>query len=385
MLASPQVRAKRSTGPAARGGVQMHSILTTRPAKSSSRAAMGLSGGDASRPSADEGLLPADQEGRVMSQFPKPIESRGSGPALSTGRAVLKVLALLAGHPDGARAADVAGSVLKVLTLLAEQPEGVRAGDVAESADTSTSTAYYLLAGLREEGFAVRDRATGRYRLPRARLPALGREAAPDRDDLEPAVDVLFLRTHKHCYLGRVDGGAIEIVAFRGRQGLPQIAGLGASRIADGLHAVAMGKVLLALLPDEARRRYLERGLRSFTDATITSPHALSAELDQVRERGVAVERDEFQPDVCCVAAPMHDVDGRFVATVGLSATTGAFDAERERLVAAVLDAAAMSKPLLETHALLRRQGLTADRPGSADLRGPDDCPVGRRQTPDAV
>jgi DNA-binding IclR family transcriptional regulator len=270
---------------------------------------------------------------------------------------VLKVLILLAGHPDGARAGDVAESLLKVVALLAGHPDGVRAGDVADTLGKSTSTAYYLLAGLCEEGFAVRDGAAERYRLQRDRVPAPAQAGGQDRDDLEPAIDVLFLHTRKDCYLGRIDGAAIDIVGFRGRQGRPKIAERG-SRITDGLHALAMGKVVLSLLPDEALRRYLQRGLRAFTDATITSPEALIDELDEVRERGVAIERDEFQPDVCCVAAPMHDAGGRLVATVGLAATTAAFAAERERLVGAVLDAATMSVPLQQTQEILRRAGL---------------------------
>lgn len=275
-------------------------------------------------------------------------------------RLVLNVLALMAEHPDGVRASDVAQSVLKVLTLLAERPDGVRAGDVAERVGKSPSTAYYLLASLCDEGFALRDDVSGLYRLRREGVapasPAGGRRS----DDLEPAVDVLFLRTRKDCYLGRVERDGIDVVAFRGRKGRPKIPGLG-SRIADGLHALAMGKVVLSLLPDDARQRYVQGGLRSFTDETIISPDALMRELDQIRKSGVAIERDEFHPDFCCVAAPMLDVRGRFVATVALSTTIGAFDAERERLVEAVRDAAAMSEPLQRAHQILRREGLTAE------------------------
>jgi DNA-binding IclR family transcriptional regulator len=272
---------------------------------------------------------------------------------------MLKVLALLAEHPDGVSASDVARSVLRVLTLLADHADGVHAGDVAETVGTSPSTAYYLLASLCEEGFAERDGDYGAYRLRRE-----GVAAAPPVDDrghgdLEPAVDALYVRTHTECYLGRPERGGIDILAVRGLWGLPKIPGLG-SRIEHGLHAHAMGKVVLSLLPDAERRRFVRRALPSFTDTTITSSGALMRELDEVRRRGVAIERGEFHPDFCCVAAPMHDVHGRFTAIVGLSTGTPAFYARRERLVEAVLDAAAMSNPLQKTHEILRREGLAA-------------------------
>lgn len=233
------------------------------------------------------------------------------GRGLSTARAVLKVLAFLREHPEGVRAADVAGVVGK-----------------------SVSTAYYLLTSLCEEGFAARDPSGGRYRL---RSPA-GPEPPPG-GELERAVEELFLRTHKRSYLGRIQRGALEIVAVRGRQGMPKMPGLG-SRVEDGAHALAMGKIVLALLPEQARRRYVSRGLRAFTPATIVDPEALMTELDEIRRRGVAVEREEFDADFCCVAAPVRDARGRFVATIGLSSTTHAFDAERAGFVEVVRDVA---------------------------------------------
>jgi hypothetical protein len=80
----------------------------------------------------------------------------------------------------------------------------------------------------------VRDGVSGRYRLQREGVPALAGVGDPGVDDLEPALDALFLRTRKDWYLGRVEPGAIQIVAFRGRQGRPKIPGL-SSRIADGV------------------------------------------------------------------------------------------------------------------------------------------------------
>jgi DNA-binding IclR family transcriptional regulator len=306
----------------------------------------------------DAQSLTVEQEGLLMSKLRHPVQPPGNRRAPSTARLMLKVLALLAEHPDGVRASDVARSVLRVVTLLADRADGVDAREVAETVGTSPSTAYYLLASLCEEGFVVRDRVYGGYRLRRgiaAAAPAVG-----DRrwDDIEPAIDALFLRTRKACYLGRAERGGIEILAVRGLSGLPTIPGLG-SRIPDErLHALAMGKVVLSLLPDAERRRYVQRGLRSFTDTTITSPHDLMDELDRVRGRGVAIERGEFHPDFCCVAAPMHDVHGRFMAVIGLSTSTPAFHAGRERLIEAVRDAAAMSNPLQRTQEILRREGL---------------------------
>jgi DNA-binding IclR family transcriptional regulator len=256
----------------------------------------------------------------------------------------------------GARAGrglSTARSVLQVLTLLAEHPDGVTAWDVAQRVGKSTSTAYYLLASLCEEGFAVRQ-GSGRYQLRHALGPPVeDAPAAAAAGRQEAALDELYVRTRKRVYLGHLRAGAIEMVAVRGRQGLPCMPGLGTRIERDAMHALAMGKVVLSLLGAEARERYARGPLPAYTAATITSPEALLAELDTVRDRGVAVEREEFSEDFCCVAAPMFDARGRFEATIGLSVTARGFDLERDALIAAVRDAGRSSNDLRKTDGIL--------------------------------
>ena len=60
-----------------------------------------------------------------------------------------------------------------------------------------------------------------------------------------------------------------------------------------------------------------------------------------MRAEGFAVDREEFDVDFCCVAAPILDERGRLAAILGLSASTRAFDAEQSQLAAAVRDLAA--------------------------------------------
>jgi DNA-binding IclR family transcriptional regulator len=227
-----------------------------------------------------------------------------------------------------------------VLALLVERPAGVRADEVAQALGKSVSTAYYLLTSLCEEGFAVHE-SKGVYRpaLGLEQLTGAAEQTSPLHDGLAGTVDELFLRTRKRSYLGVVRAGRIEIVAFHGRQGVPRMPGLG-SEIKDSAHALAMGKVVLSLLSAQGLARYIQRGLKAFTSHTITSPRALTDELQDVREAGYGVDREEFEPNFCCVAAPIFDERGQFVAALGLSTTANMFDSNRDALAAAVLDVA---------------------------------------------
>jgi DNA-binding IclR family transcriptional regulator len=238
------------------------------------------------------------------------------------------------------RSLSTARSVLRVLALLVERPGGVRADEVAVALGKSTSTAYYLLTSLCEEGFAVHE-SKGLYRPARGleELTAVAEESGQLGDGLSGTVDELFLRTRKRSYLGVVRAGRIEITTFRGRQGVPRIPGLG-NEIRDSAHALAMGKVVLALLDANGVSRYVARGLTSFTSQTITSPQELVAELERVKADGFAVDREEFDSNFCCIAAPIFDERGRFAAVLGLSVTANVFDAECEHLAEIVVDVA---------------------------------------------
>jgi DNA-binding IclR family transcriptional regulator len=262
------------------------------------------------------------------------------------------------------RSLSTARAVLQVLALLLERPDGVRADEVAAALGKSTSTAYYLLTSLCEEGFAVHE-SKGVYR-PAAGLEVLGTPVAHPparlRGGFDALADELFRRSRKRSYVGIVRAGRIEIVAVQGRQGVRRMPGLG-TEIRDSAHALAIGKVVLARLSAPALAAYVARGLRRFTAHTIVSPQQLFSELEQVRRAGYAVDREEFDEDFCCVAAPIRDATGRFLAAVGVSLTAHVFDAEREQLakiVIEVADQAAVRLSARQAPAAPRRRALQA-------------------------
>jgi acetyl-CoA synthetase len=236
---------------------------------------------------------------------------------------------------------STARAVLQVTWLLAARSEGVRADEVAEALGKSVSTAYNLLASLCDEGVATHHPG-GVYRLaPGFRDTVLtGVARAAELHDLSGLVADLLARTHKRSYLAVVRGGALEIVAERGLQGMPKLPGL-QPRTRDTAHALALGKIVLALGRREVVERYVDHpGLHRFTPHTITDPAALDAELETVRRRGYAVECEELYPDFCCIAAPVHDARGRVLAVLGISMARRAFDEEREALARVLVDLA---------------------------------------------
>lgn len=238
----------------------------------------------------------------------------------------------------GPRRSSSARAVLQALALLARSPDGLRADQAAEALGRSISTAYSLLDSLCQEGFAVHE-GRGAYRLAAAGEAATSRAESAATAGLTALLDELYMRTNKRAYLAASRHGALVIPATRGRQGMRRMRGLG-REIGDEAHALALGKVALAMLGRDALAAYLGRGLRRFTEHTVVRPEELLAELADVRRDGVARDREEYEADFCCLAAPVRDGEGRAVAILGISMSQRSYAQEREDLEATLLDVA---------------------------------------------
>jgi DNA-binding IclR family transcriptional regulator len=86
-------------------------------------------------------------------------------------------------------------------------------------------------------------------------------------------------------------------------------------------HCTSVGKMLLASLPAATLdvRLPLDTPLRAMTPHTITSPQELRSQLAAIRDRGIAIEQRESNPDVSCIAAPVRDSAGQVVAALSIS------------------------------------------------------------------
>ena len=96
---------------------------------------------------------------------------------------------------------------------------------------------------------------------------------------------------------------------------------------------------MLAHSPPEAVDRYIANCLRPFTPNTIASPDELrTPSSDDIRRTGVAKEREEFDGDFCCLAAPILDQRRRFLGAVGISMSRRAFNQEHDALAETLRD-----------------------------------------------
>lgn len=93
------------------------------------------------------------------------------------------------------------------------------------------------------------------------------------------------------------------------------------------LHCTALGKAILAHLPDERVHEIIDRrGLPAQTENTITDEGALFDELADVRERGYAVDEEEVLKGLQCVAAPVRNQNGDLLGSISVTVPTSRMD-----------------------------------------------------------
>lgn len=256
-----------------------------------------------------------------------------------------------AAAPPEAAADRLVGAdrVLAVLVALARRPEGAGLEELARVVASPKSTVHRALASLVRAGLATKE-GVGHYALGDEflRLAFAHHEARPDHVRVLPALAALAERFGETAHYAVLDGAE---VVYRAKVDPPA----GAVRLTSTIggrnpaHCTAVGKLLLAArLPDDdaVARWVAEHGLAPRTARTVVDPEAFAAELARVRARGYAVDDQENEVGINCLAVPAglpsaSLADGA-VSVSALAYRTPLADLERDApLVAAVVAQAA--------------------------------------------
>lgn len=195
--------------------------------------------------------------------------------------------------------------VLAVLAELARHPDGIGLEEMARSVASPKATVHRALAALRRAGFATQH-GHGRYLLGDEflRVAFAHHEARPDHVRVTPILRALCERHGETVHYAVLDGPS---VVYRSKLDPPS----GAIRLTSVVggrnpaHCTGVGKALLAhALPDldAVRARVGDRELERPTERSIATAEQLHAELVRVREQGYAVDDQENEPGVHCVA-----------------------------------------------------------------------------------
>jgi DNA-binding IclR family transcriptional regulator len=132
-----------------------------------------------------------------------------------------------------------------------------------------------------------------------------------------PLLFSLREKTNETVHLAILDGTEIMYVYFlESTQAVRMRSDLGLRKPA---YCTAEGQAILAFRPPEIVQGVIRQGLQPRTPQTLTDPDELIKALDTVRQKGCAVEDEESEIGVRCIAAPIRDDAGEVVAAVGVA------------------------------------------------------------------
>lgn len=212
------------------------------------------------------------------------------------------------------------GKAMELLEVLMEGRKPLSLQELCSRGGLPKSTAHALLSTLREYGM-IEQTADGRYCLG-IRLYEYGCAVSAMWDVRQaagPYLEQLAHRTGAGAYLALRSGFhviSIDNCTAGSGTGLQVMAEAG---VPLPLHATAQGKLLLAFLPESEVGRYVRQcGLAPCTRHTVQTAEELSAELEQIRRQGYAVEDGEYKVGLRSVAAPVYDAQGQPAYALGV-------------------------------------------------------------------
>ena len=224
---------------------------------------------------------------------------------------------------------------LDIIELLATAKEGLGVTEIGQKIGLHKSTVYRLLTALSNRGYIEKDSKNSTYKIGLKFIEISGlflkklelkTEALPFMRKLAEIigqpVHLAILEGAEVVYIEKVElVNSIRMYSQIGRR-VPA-------------YCSAIGKILLTGLDPEALREILETiKFEKFTPNTIGSKKELQRELELVKERGWAVDNEEHEPNIKCIAAPIIDYTGKIIAAVSVSGESRIFNSLSDPVVA---------------------------------------------------
>ncbi len=213
--------------------------------------------------------------------------------------------------------------VSSILDILAQNTQGISIRELSSNIGLPKGTTHRLLSSLSYFGYVRQDPRTRNYFLG-LKFVELGQILLGQLDlrkEAEPFLRDLAERTKETIHLVIFDRNEIvyidKVETDQNPSGLKMASRIG---LRNPAHSSAVGKMILASFSDEELRTFFkEKSLVRRTENTITDPVQLREHLKSVWKQGYAVDDEENEKGIRCVAAPIYNEIGKTVAAISIT------------------------------------------------------------------
>jgi DNA-binding IclR family transcriptional regulator len=219
---------------------------------------------------------------------------------------------------------------LDILESLVEFGSEVGLVEISQTVSLPLATVHRLLGTLIRRGYVKQNRQNRKYALG-FRALQMGndmRQRFSLRLEARPFLQRLMERSGESANLAVLDDGEVVYIdQAQSSRILRMFTQLG-NRVPS--HSTGSGKVMLAFATPETVAGVLRRfGMPKRTSNTITDPLRFAEELERVRKTGYALDDQEHEEGVRCIAVPVRDGSGQVVASLSISGPVTRMDDEQ--------------------------------------------------------
>jgi len=207
----------------------------------------------------------------------------------------------------------------RLLKTFTEKEHEIRISELSRRLGVAKSTVHRLVTTLVSEGMLEQNPDNDKYRLGIALfgLGALVRRRMDVSNEARPYLFALREMTNETVHLAILDGTEIMYVYnLESTHAIRMRSDIGVRKPA---YCTAEGLAMLAFQPDDIVDQVVRNGLRARTSQTITDADRLVKALDAIRQRGCAIEDEDSEIGMRCLAAPIRNDTGDVVAAVGVA------------------------------------------------------------------
>jgi len=251
---------------------------------------------------------------------------------------------------------NVLDRAFQILDALSDTQQGCHLADLSRTLKVPKSTVHRILMVLERHRYVRREPGDGKFRLGSKALE-LESSAVAGMDVTQacrPFLKQLVAETDETAHLGVLCNH--QVISLANEQSWHTLTPSTIGRNVPA-YCTSLGKALLAFLPEKEIEEYLlAQKLERRTANTIIRTEALVTEFRKIRLRGYAIDNEEFEKGLRCVAAPVRNRSGQATAAIGIAGPVSRLDRARMGVVTnAVINAAAGLSEALGYHLANRR------------------------------
>jgi DNA-binding IclR family transcriptional regulator len=209
---------------------------------------------------------------------------------------------------------------VEILDYISKNDNKVRLIDLSNDLEINKSTLHGILSTLEYNGLISKNQNTSKYSLG-IKMYKYGKVYEQDfslKKIVHPYIKKISEKFSESVHLGIESDYEVLYLDFVKSQHSIRLAAKVGNK--DPLYCTAIGKVILANMSEDNMQYYLDNyTLEKFTENTIAEKECLLKELHNIRKQNYALDLEELELGLICVASPIRNNSGDLIAVIGIS------------------------------------------------------------------